>query len=300
MGTPDIAKEYLDSLIKNNFNIIATYTQPPRKKGRGMRIQNSPVYEFSLANNIPIYTPINFTAEKTIEEFKALKSDLAIVMGYGQLLPTDIINTPTHGSINIHVSLLPRWRGASPIEHAIMNGDTKTGISIIKLEKRLDAGPIISKKIISIDKDITKGELIKELNTLGTKLLIETLPKFFDNKLFLEKQNESYITYAKKINSENRKINFNDDIEKVYNHIRAFSPNPSAWFFYKKERINIIKCSMEICDSQSSLVINDFFHIGCKNGKIIPQILQREGKKSLEIKEFLKGFNFEVNHPVNE
>ena len=156
MGTPEISKIYLKSLIHNKYNIIATYTQPPRKQGRGMKMRNSPVHIFSLENNIPAHHPLHFDSEANINEFKKLNPDIVIVMGYGILLPKSLLNIPFHGCINIHVSLLPRWRGASPIEHAILNGDKTTGVTIFQLDDKLDAGPIIAFHKIDIEQNISK------------------------------------------------------------------------------------------------------------------------------------------------
>tara|TARA_B100000686_G_C16647733_1_gene893780 strand:+ start:118 stop:1047 length:930 start_codon:yes stop_codon:yes gene_type:complete len=299
MGSDEISSKYLISLIQNNFNIVAVYTYPPKKKGRGMKIKNSLVHSIADKNNIAVYYPTNLNIEEKINEFKVLKPDIAIVMGYGLLIPYDFLKIPKFGFINIHVSLLPRWRGASPIEYSILNGDQKTGITIFQIEKSLDTGPIISSAMINIDKNIFKEDLTNKLNKIGASLLINTLPKIFLNNILLKKQDHSQATYAKKINTEFRKINFNDKVNNVYNHIRAFSPKPSAWFFYKGNRINIIECSMKFCNSKPSTILNDQFHIGCLGGKIIPKIIQREGKKPMVIKEFLKGFKFKINQKVN-
>ena len=299
MGTPKISKIYLQSLIDHKYNIIGAYTQPPQKQGRGMKMQNSAVHTLALENNIPVYHPKNITSLDTINEFKELNSDIAVVMGYGILLPKSILNIPVHGSINIHVSLLPRWRGAAPIEHAILNGDSVTGVSIFQLEEKLDAGPIIAAQEINIGENISKEDLIIQLNALGTSLLIKILPDFLDKKITLQKQDENKVSYAEKITPKHRKINFNNDVNTVYNQIRAFAPKPSAWFVLNNKRIKIIKCSMKICYAEVSTIINDQFHIGCRNGKIIPQVVQRQGKKPMEIGEFLKGFTFNVGEKVD-
>ena len=299
MGTPEIAKVYLQFLIDHKYNIIATYTQTPRKQGRGMQIQKSAAHILSLKHNIPVYHPKNFASLDTINEFKELNSDIAVVMGYGILLPKSILNIPVHGSINIHVSLLPRWRGAAPIEHAILNGDSVTGVSIFQLEEKLDSGPIIAAQEIDIDENISKEDLIIQLNALGTSLLIKILPDFLDKKITLQKQDENKVSYAEKITPKHRKINFNNEVNTVYNQIRAFAPKPSAWFVLNNKRIKIIKCSMKICYAEVSTIINDQFHIGCRNGKIIPQVVQRQGKKPMEIGEFLKGFTFNVGEKVD-
>ena len=299
MGSADISREYLRSLFENQYNIIAVYTQPPRKKNRGMNITKSPVQLYAEEKNINIHHPNNLQLSDEVNVFKELKPEIVVVMGYGILIPKILLNIPQFGFINVHVSLLPRWRGASPIEHSIINGDKETGISIFQLEEKLDTGPILNSANIKIEDNFSKYDLTHKLNKLGTSLLNETLPKIFSNKIFMKEQDDSKATYAKKITSKLRKINFNDNVNNVYNHIRAFSPKPSAWFMHNNQRINLIKCSMDICKSESSKILNTQFHIGCKNGKIIPQIIQREGKKTMKINEFLKGYKFEVNQKIN-
>ena len=299
MGTPEISTKYLEILIKNNFNIIAVYTQPPRKSGRGMKVTFSPIHKMALTNNIQVICPENFKSDKDISTFSKLKADIVIVMGYGLLLPQKILDLPKFGCINIHVSLLPRWRGASPIEHALINGDNKTGVSIFKLEEKLDSGVILCAQEIVIDHNISKEELTSKLNIIGINLLLKTLPDYFENKLSLVKQDNTKATYAGKISNEMRKINFNDDIINIYNFIRAFSPSPAAWFNFNNERIKILECTMEVCDSVPNKIINNDFHLGCKGGKIIPKILQRAGKKPTLIQDFLRGFDFSINKKIN-
>ena len=300
MGTPEISKLYLLSLINNKFNIIAVYTQPPKKKDRGMKINNSPVNLLSKEKGIPVFYPDNFNDISILENFKKLKPDLVIVMAYGFLLPKNILNIPKFGFINIHVSLLPRWRGASPIEYAILNGDKTTGVSIFKIKEQLDTGPIIASKEIEIGAHESKLKLTEKLNLEGVNLLLKTLPNIFNNNISMQNQDDSFATHSHKINSSFRKIDFNRNVLEVYNHIRAFSPEPAAWLLYNNERIKIIQSSMESCESRPSHILNEYFHIGCKNGKIIPKIVQREGKKPMPIEEFLKGFNFEINQKINE
>jgi methionyl-tRNA formyltransferase len=298
MGTPDISAAYLDSLISNDYNIIAVYSQPPREKDRGLNIKISPVQELALKNKLAIYNPIKFDKNE-IYNFKKLKPDLVIVMAYGLLLPVAILKIPFYGCVNIHVSLLPRWRGAAPIEYAIMNGDKETGITIFKLEEKLDSGPIISQSKIIIDDDITKQKLINKLNTIGIKLLLTSLPNMFTNKDIYEKQDEDLSTYANKITSLTTKIDFNKNVNEVFNKIKAFSPKPAAWFIYNNERIKIIEASIVLGDYSPSTIINNKFNIGCHGGKICPILIQREGKKPMMIENFLRGFNFNIGQKVN-
>ena len=299
MGTPNISSIYLQTLINNNFNIIAAFTQPPRKKSRGLSIQESSVHKLANLHKINIFTPTDLNNYKIQRKFEELNPELIIVMGYGLKLPNYLLDLPKFGCINIHVSLLPRWRGASPIEHSLMYGDTKTGITIFKLVEKMDAGPIIASKSINIDKSIIKDFLIKKLNLLGTDLLISVLPKIINKKINLKYQNNSKATYAIKISTEMRKLNFYDDVTMIDNKIRAFSHKPACWFFYNNERIKIIESSYSLGEFNASTILNDEFHIGCKNGKICPRIIQIEGKKPMDIKHFLRGFKFTVGSKIN-
>jgi len=299
MGSPKIASEYLQVLVENNLNVIGVYTQPPRPKGRGMSVQNSYVHEKALKQNISVYHPKNFNDQKTLEIFKKLCPDLVVVMAYGILLPNMIVNYPKFGCINIHVSLLPHWRGAAPIEHTLLNGEKETGVTIFQLVSKLDAGPIISQASMLVDENLNKEELFKKLNNIGKQLLINTLPDYFEKKITLKDQNEEKATYASKVTSEMTKISFYKNVKHVFNQIRAFSPTPGAWFLFQNERIKIISCKKIINNSQPSIILNESFHIGCKDGAIAPIIIQREGKKLMEINDFLRGFQFSVGQKVN-
>jgi methionyl-tRNA formyltransferase len=299
MGTPEIASAYLQSLIDINHNVVAVYSQPARKKGRGMHIQESPVQVIAKKNSIQTFTPTEFISKISKKEIEELHPDLIIVMGYGLKLPQYILQLPTLGCFNIHVSLLPRWRGAAPIEHALLNGDKETGVTIFKLVQEMDAGPILGKDVISVDQHMNKKELTEKLNKLGIELLISILPKIFNEDTFLTPQDDSKVTYAHKISSSTRLLDFNNEVKTVYNKIRAFSPRPSAWFLLNNERIKIIKSSLIEGEFEVSAILNTQFHIGCKNGKICPEILQREGKKPVQIEDFLRGFEFIVGAKVN-
>ena len=232
MGTPEISSVYLNSLISSKYNIVAVYSQPARKKGRGMHMQESPVQIIAKKNFIKTFTPTEFLSKVNKKEIEELQPDLIIVMGYGLKLPEHILQLPALGCINIHVSLLPRWRGAAPIEHALLNGDKETGVTIFKLVQEMDAGPILAKDVISVDQHINKKELTEKLNKLGTKLLTSVLPKFFNEDVFLAPQDNSKVTHAHKILPNMRQLDFNNEVEIVHNRIRAFSPKPSAWFLF--------------------------------------------------------------------
>ena len=298
MGTPDIAAQHLNILIENNLNVVGVYTQPPRKKNRGMRIEKSDVHQIADKNNIEVFYPSTID-DITIEQVKNLEPDLIIVVAYGIILPSKFLNIPKYGCINIHVSLLPRWRGAAPIEHALLAGDVKTGISIISISPKLDAGDILMQDIFALDKDMNSDDLTLNLTNLGKKTLMKTLPLLFENKLTSKKQEESKATYANKFSSKDRKINFYNSADNVYNHIRAHGPKPGSWFTYKGERIKIIKAKKINKSGESSTILNKDFTIACKDGAILPLLIQREGKKVVSLDDFLRGFTFVIQDKLN-
>ena len=298
MGTPDIAAQHLNVLIENNLNVVGVFTQPPRKKNRGMRVEESDVHQIADKNNIEVFYP-SIIDDKTIEKVKNLEPDLIIVVAYGIILPLKFLNIPKYGCINIHVSLLPRWRGAAPIEHALLKGDVKTGVSIIRISSKLDAGDILMQESLILNKDINSEDLTINLTNLGKKTLINALPLLFENKLIGVKQDESKVTYANKFLPEDRKINFNNSFNDVYNHIRAHGPKPGSWFTYKGERIKIIKAKKINKLGESSTILNKEFMIACKDGAILPLLIQREGKRVVSLDDFLRGFTFSIHDKLN-
>ena len=298
MGTPDIAAQHLDILIENNLNVVGVYTQPPRKKNRGMRIEKSDVHQIADKKNIEVFYPSTID-DTTIEQVKNLQPDLIIVIAYGIILPSKFLSIPKYGCINIHVSLLPRWRGAAPIEHTLLAGDVKTGISIISISPKLDAGDILMQESFQLDKDINSGDLTLNLINLGKKILMKTLPLLFENKLIGKKQDETKATYANKFMPEDRKINFNNSVDEVFNHIRAHGPKPGSWFTYKGERIKIIKAKKTNQLGESSTILDKDFTIACKEGSILPLFIQREGKKVVSLQDFLRGFTFSMHDKLN-
>ena len=298
MGTPDIAAQHLSILIENKLNLVGVFTQPPRKKNRGMRVEESAVHQIAKKNNMEIFYPSTID-DKVIEQTKSLKPDLIIVVAYGIILPTSFINIPKYGCINIHVSLLPRWRGATPIEHALLAGDNKTGISIINITSKLDAGDILMQKSFLLDQNMYSDDLALNLTNLGKKEMIKILPLIFKNQIIGKKQDENKVTFANKFLNEDRKINFNNSTTDVYNHIRAHGPKPGSWFTYKGERIKIIKAKKTKESGQSSTILNKDFMIGCKDGGIIPLLIQREGKKIVNLVDFLRGFTFSIHDKLN-
>ena len=240
MGTPNIAVPYLQTLIDNQYNIVAVYTQPARPKGRGLYVHKSPVAKLALKYKLHVFTTTKLDSDKEIKNFQKLKIDLIIVMGYGNLIPKFYLEQVPFGCINVHVSLLPRWRGAAPIERALLAGDKVSGVTIFRLDEKLDSGPILVSKSCKISNSIQKKDLENKLTNIGKKLLVDTLPKYFLKKINLKKQNSLNITYARKIDSLETQVYFFDKAHTIYNKVRAFSPKPGAWFLFNQHRIKIL------------------------------------------------------------
>ena len=288
MGTPKFSLPALEELIKNSFNILTIYTQPPKKSKRGQKINVSPIEEFSRKKKLKIRNPSNLNDDE-LKVFKDLAPDIVVVVAYGQIIPKNFLEIPKFGFINIHASLLPRWRGAAPIQRAIMNQDKKIGVSIMKIEEKLDSGPVLSSKEIELNQSSTYGEIEKKLSSEGANLLIQSL-KYIENgnSKFID-QNHSQATYAKKIDKNETKINWNKDANKVLAHIHGLSPNPGAWFEFDKERFKVLKAKTSSENGKSGYVLDNNLTVGCESGAIQILELQRQGKNKQTTEEFLLG-----------
>ena len=298
MGTPDFAVPILKSINNLNHNILEVYTQPPNKKNRGQKIQNSPIHDLSNKLNLPVRCPIAFDEEE-INHINKLNPDLVIVVAYGKILPNKLLNLDKVLFINVHASLLPRWRGAAPIQRAIMNLDHETGVSIMKIVTELDAGPVLLQSKIKITKEINYKELSGQMSELGAKLILDTLKLIEDNKVNFTEQNESKATYAKKIEKSETKISWNDDAEKIIAKINAFSPNPGCWFELNGNRVKIIKAKKVIGEGMPGTILNDKFTIACSKNAIQIIELQKEGKQKIKADEFLKGNKIKTGQILN-
>ena len=289
MGTPEFSVPSLDAIIKNKFNIVQVYTQPPKKSKRGQKINPSSVEEFSKKNKLNCRSPLNLNTDEEYEIFKKLSSDIVIVVAYGKIIPKKFLKIPKFGFINIHASLLPKWRGAAPIQRSIMNMDKKIGISIMKIEEKLDSGPVLISKEFILEKNATYGEIEKKLSLEGSDLLIESLKIILtENPKFIA-QDHSKATYAKKIDKNETKIDWKDEANKVLAHIHALSPSPGAWFEFKKERFKVLKAKVSSESGKSGCVLDENLTIGCLKNSVQILELQRQGKNKQTSKEFLLG-----------
>ena len=289
MGTPQFSVPALEILIKNKFNILSVYTQPPRKSKRGQKINVSPIEEFSKEHKLNLQNPTSLNNDEEFKNFKNLSPDLAIVVAYGQLIPKKFLNITKFGFINIHASLLPKWRGAAPIQRAIMNEDEKIGISIMKIEEKLDSGPVLTSKELKLDQNTTYGEVEKKLSVMGAYLLVESLKNIESNNLKFIDQVHSEATYAKKIDKKETKIDWGQDANKVLAHIHGLSPNPGAWFGYENERFKVLRAKISKMTGKPSSVLDENLTVACNSNSIQILELQRQGKKTQTTKEFLLG-----------
>lgn len=295
MGTPDFSVGVLKSLIEAGHDICAVYSQPPRKSGRGMKLRPGPVHAFAEENNIPVLTPTSLKNEDRQQEFAAFKADAAIVVAYGLLLPQAILDAPKHGCFNVHASLLPRWRGAAPIQRAIMAGDEKSGVTIMQMEAGLDTGPMCLVGQVPITNETTGQDLHDELAEVGAKLMVEALDQLQNGNLVLTQQPQEGVTYAKKIDKTEARINFDQPAANVVRHIHGLSPFPGSWFELPTDtsplRVKVLSAEIVTNKGAAGEILNSELTIACSDGAIKPLKLQRPGKGAMVLSEFLNGIS---------
>ena len=293
MGTPDFAVSVLDALLAKGHKILAAYSQPPRPAGRGQAEQLSPVHRRAGQLGIEVRTPISLKDPAEQHRFADLKADAAIVVAYGLLLPAPILAAPRHGCFNVHASLLPRWRGAAPIQRAIMAGDDETGISIMRMEQGLDTGPVCLMRRIPIGAATTFASLHDELAVLGAAAMAEALAKLEAGSLDCKAQAADGVTYARKIEKAEAKIDFNRAAADVRNHIHGLSPFPGAWFNVSDRerdvRVKVLRCEVVEGNGAAGEVLDDRLKIACASGAVRLLEVQREGKGAMSAQSFLRG-----------
>ena len=291
MGTPMFAVPILKSLYQNGYDISAVYTQPPKKSHRGQRINKSPIQGISETLNLNFRSPHTLNNNKSEYEFiKNLNADLAIVVAYGQIIPKEFLDLTRKGFINIHGSILPKWRGAAPIQRSIMNLDNETGITIMKIVEELDSGPISNIYKIKLEHKNNAQEISEQLSILAADKILDNIDDIIDDKVKFIEQDHSKATYAKKIDKSEGQIYWNEEAIKIIAKINGLFPTPGAFFNFNGERYKILKA--EIGNGKGNLgeVISDKLEIACKNNQSIKVIeIQRQGKKSQKIGEFMLG-----------
>jgi len=291
MGTPAFAIPALQALISSPHTVVACYTQPPRPAGRGYGVQKSPIHQLAEANHIPVYHPVHFKSEDTLNEFKAFNADVAIVAAYGLILPKALLALPKYGCINIHASLLPRWRGAAPLHRAILAGDAESGITIMQMDPGLDTGPMLLQKSIPITSTTTTEHLQGQLSALGSEMILEALDLLCQGRLEPTPQPTEGVTYADKIKKEESFIDWTQSAEQVERQIRAFNPWPGASFLWEGQIVKIWQGSVVAGPHKEvpGTVLNDDFEVACGQGALKVEILQLPGKKPMALKDFKNG-----------
>ena len=297
MGTPKFSVPALKALDQSKHQICAVYSQPPRPSGRGKKLNFSDVHKEALDLGLTVHTPRNFKSEKDQKIFRELEADIAIVVAYGLILPSQILSSPKFGCVNIHASLLPRWRGAAPIQRAIMEGDDETGICIMKMDNGLDTGPVLSSRKIQIKENDTAKILSERLSLLGSNLIVEVLDNLPDYKV--QMQSTHGITYASKIHKSEAKIDWSLPAQTIDRKIRALSPFPGAWTEINGERVKLLASKVVDEEHEAGMVLDTGFSIACGQKAIEITEAQRPGKSAQKSDVFLRGFRLQKGRKLD-
>ena len=301
MGTPFFAVPILKSLYQNGYSISAVYTQPPQKSQRGQKINKSPIQGISETLNIEYRTPESLKNNKEEYEYlKTLNADIAIVVAYGQIIPKEYLSLVKKGFINIHASLLPKWRGAAPIQRSIMNLEKVTGVSLMKIAEKLDTGPICNSYKMKIT-ELDNAEIISEkLSLLASEKILDNIDDILEDKLEFKEQNHSEATYASKIDKSEGQIKWKDSAENIIGKINGLYPSPGAFFVYKGERYKILKAELASGTGEIGDVLDNYLEISCGNKRSIKvKNIQRQGKKPQNISEFMLGSQIKKGSNLN-
>lgn len=300
MGTPDFAATALRALLATPHQVAAVCTQPPRPKGRGHMVQKSPVQQLAEEKGIPVHAPPNFKSEEALATFEGLKADVAVVAAYGLILPQRVLDAPRHGCLNIHASLLPRWRGASPIQHAIWKGDRETGVTIMQMNRGLDTGPMISSESVPLTSQTTTPALHDTLAEMGGRLIVETLNTLArKNRLCHTAQDDAASTYAPLLKKEDGKIEWNNNAEHIDRQVRALNPWPGTYCFLPDGmRIKVVSVTPqdENTSAPPGTVLNAHGDVACGEGGVLRLVtIQPEGKKPMPFTAALNGGYLKIN-----
>jgi methionyl-tRNA formyltransferase len=288
MGSPDFAVPTLDALVEAGHDVVAAYTQPPRPAGRGRAERPTPVEERAAELGIEVRSPTSLKAEGEQQAFAELDADVAVVAAYGLILPQPILDAPLLGCLNVHASLLPRWRGAAPVQRAIMAGDEATGVTIMQMEAGLDTGPMLLKRAVEVE-DKNAAQLTEELAKLGAAMMVEVLadlPRYEPIE-----QPEEGVTYAAKISKEEARIDWSRPATELARHVQGLAPSPGAWFEADGERIKLLAAEPGRGIAMPGEVIDDRLTIASGSGALRPTLVQRAGKGAMTAEELLRGFS---------
>ncbi|MEQ9489622.1 MAG: methionyl-tRNA formyltransferase [Alphaproteobacteria bacterium] len=289
MGSPDFAVPCLTALVDAGHDVAAVYSQPPRPAGRGGKMKNTPVHDAALAAGQAVLTPLSFKSPDEIARFADFDADLAVVVAYGLILPQAVLDAPRLGCVNVHASLLPRWRGAAPIQRAIQAGDAESGVTIMQMEAGLDTGSMLARAAVPITADTTGASLHDALSTLGADLLIKTLPSIACGTAVAEKQDDGAATYAHKLEKSEARIDWARPAEDLDRTIRAFFPWPGSSFSHDGEIIKVLTAEPTEGKGAPGTVLDDNLAVACGTGALSLTRLQRPGRKPMAASDFLRG-----------
>ncbi len=289
MGAPDFAVPTLAALLAAGHEIAAVYSQPPRPAGRGQKEQPTPVAAFAAARGLPVLTPASLKPPAEAERFRALALDAAIVVAYGLILPPAILAAPRLGCLNVHASLLPRWRGAAPIQRAILAGDAESGVSIMQMDQGLDTGPVLARAAHPIAPDATGASLHDELAALGARLLAETLPRVAAGQIQAVPQPAEGVTYAAKLSKAESALDWGKPAALLERQVRAFTPWPGSHFVLEGQRVKLLRAALAEGAGLAGTVLDEDLTVACGQGALRLLELQREGKRPQPAAEFLRG-----------
>ncbi len=301
MGTPLFAVPILKSLYQNGYPVSAVYTQPPQKSKRGQKINKSPIQEISETLNLECRTPILLKDnEKEYQYLKNLDADIAIVVAYGQIIPKDFLSLAKKGFINIHASLLPKWRGAAPIQRSLMDLENETGVSIMKINEKLDAGPICNSYKIEVTNNDNAETISEKLSFLASKKILDNIDAILDDKINFIEQKHEEATYALKIEKAEGEIKWKESAENILGKINGLYPSPGAFFIYRGERYKILKARLSLGNGEIGEVLDNYLKICCGNKKSIKILeIQRQGKRPQNINEFMLGSQIKIGSNLN-
>lgn len=289
MGTPDFSVGALAALIEAGHEVACVYSQPPRPAGRGKKDRPSPVHEFAAERGIEVRHPETLRDEAEQAAFAALDLDLAVVAAYGLILPKAILEAPRHGCLNIHASLLPRWRGAAPIQRAILAGDRISGVTIMRMDEGLDTGPMLLRESVTIGPKTNAGRLHDDLAAMGARMIVEALAKLEAGKLQETPQPDEGLTYAAKIDKAETRIDWTGPAAAIERRLRAFAPVPGAWFELDGERIRALAGTLVAGSGKPGTALDDSLTVACGEGAIRLELVQRAGKGAMDTAAFLRG-----------
>lgn len=297
MGTPQFAVPTLKKILLTSHSVKAVYSQPPRKSNRGMKLEKSPIHVLAEENNLSVRTPNSL--EEDFDYFQQLNVDLVVVVAYGQIISKQFLQLPKYGFLNVHASLLPKWRGAAPIQRSVMAQDSATGISIMKIEEQLDSGPVLLVESMKLNLSTTSGEVENYLSNIGGDKILEAIQLIEEGKARFIPQEEDKATYAKKIKKEDEIIHWNKSAKEIIAQIHGLNPRPGACFTYKEEKIKIWKAEYVAKNDKPGLVMDNQLCISCGEGALKILEIQRPGKKIQQTKDFLLGFAIPQNTQLN-